>query len=435
MMATQDYDDPFADVPWEVWDDPAGRAKPPPQYPFEDGGTFLFDVPPITPAVWGDGGDVLWSEGEALIIAGPSGVGKTTVAGQIIRGRIGLQREVLGLSVAVTSSKILYLAMDRPQQARRALARTFRGDDRDQVAERLTFWKGPPPQDLARYPDLLTEMARQAGADTVVVDSLKDAAIGLSEDDVGASYNRARQTALAAGVQVLELHHLVKRGPNGARPSKLEDLYGSVWLTAGAGSVVLLWGAAGDPIVELSHLKQPSEHVGPLRVIHDHDTGTSSIWEATDPLTVVTLAGPGGVTAQRLAAAIFETDKPDRNEVEKARRKLEKLVKDGLVAGSEGVTPAGGGKAQMVYRAITDPITHPSEREPITQPASNHAQDKSAGQAITDPITAITRPSNHASSPLYTGGDAVADRQDAGYCRECGRSCTAEGHCPKGHAA
>jgi hypothetical protein len=34
-------------------------------------------------------------------------------------------------------------------------------------------------------------------------------------------------------------------------------------ITAGAGSVVLLWGAAGDPIVEWRHLKQPAAEVGP----------------------------------------------------------------------------------------------------------------------------------------------------------------------------
>ena len=50
--------------------------------------------------------------------------------------------------------------------------------------------------DMAKYPDLLVRMAEGAYANTVVVDSLKDAAIGLNEDETGAGWNRARQKAL-----------------------------------------------------------------------------------------------------------------------------------------------------------------------------------------------------------------------------------------------
>ena len=42
-----------------------------------------------------------------------------------------------------------------------------------------------------------------AKADTVIIDSLKDAYIGLTDDEASAAYNRARQTALQAGVQVV----------------------------------------------------------------------------------------------------------------------------------------------------------------------------------------------------------------------------------------
>jgi len=120
-------------------------------------------------------------------------------------------------------------------------------------------------------------MCEQAGADTVVVDSLKDAAIGLSDDEVGAGWNRARQFALREGVQVLELHHTVKRGANGAEPNTLADIYGSTWITSGAGSVISLWGEAGDPIVSLRHLKQPFAEVGPFRLLHDHTTGITTV--------------------------------------------------------------------------------------------------------------------------------------------------------------
>ena len=91
----------------------------------------------------------------------------------------------------------------------------------------------------------------------VIVDSLKDAAVRLSEDAVGAQWNRARQHLLAQGCQVLELHHSTKRGPAGAPISGVADIYGSTWLTSGCGSIILLTGEPGDPIVSFRHVKQP----------------------------------------------------------------------------------------------------------------------------------------------------------------------------------
>ncbi|GAA0638651.1 hypothetical protein GCM10009547_48590 [Sporichthya brevicatena] len=309
------------------------------------GAAFILDTPNHIPAIWGEGTTIAWAEGEALMLNGPAGVGKTTLAAQLIRARLGLDTTVLGLPVT-PGRRVLYLAMDRPRQIARAHRRIYNDTDRDVLQDRLVVWEGPPPYDLAKRPETLTEMAEAAGADTIVVDSLKDAAIGLTDDEVGASYNRARQAALVAGVQVLELHHQRKASAGNAKPNSLDDVYGSTWLTAGAGSVILLWGTPGDAIVELSHLKQPAEPIGPMRVIHDHHTGRSDIYHSTD-LLALAIANQGRLTARLTAIAMFETDKPDRNQVEKARRKLEALVRAGHLTvtgeGARGGTPGTGG--------------------------------------------------------------------------------------------
>lgn len=242
------------------------------------GGGFVFDIPADLPSVWGDGTRSLWARGEALMLVGPSGVGKSTLAGQLVRAMVLGGGTVLGLPVR-GMGKVLYLAMDRPAQLRRSLHRQFTEDERATLEQKLVVWAGPPPADLASDPGLLLEMCRAAGADVVVVDSLKDAALGLSEDTVGAAYNSARQAALAGGVEVLELHHQVKRGANGSAPTTLADVYGSGWITAGAGSVVLLHGEAGAASVELRHLKQPAEPVGPLTIEHDPVAGVSRVGE------------------------------------------------------------------------------------------------------------------------------------------------------------
>jgi replicative DNA helicase len=300
-----------------------------------DGGSFILDLPDNVPSIWGEGNRVVWADGEALMLVGPPGVGKTTLAGQLVRSRL-VGGSVLGMPVEATSSQVLYLAMDRPKQIARALARTLGSHDRETLSERLTFWEGPPEADIAVKPELLLELAQGAGADTVVVDSLKDAAVGLSTDDGAGGYNRARQLCLANGVQVLELHHMVKRGEGGNKPTTLADLYGSIWIAAGAGSVVLLSGDPGDPVVQWKHLKQPAEEVGPIYVQHDHAAGTSSIYGGVDLVAVARRAGGEGITAKAYAELIYETTKPTKAQIEKARRALNREVGAGRLDRRDG---------------------------------------------------------------------------------------------------
>lgn len=305
--------------------------------PYKDGGSFIFDTPDTPPAVWGSGEDVLWAEGEALTIYGGSGVGKTTIAGQLVRSLILGDGPVLGHPVTPATGRVLYLAMDRPRQAARSLARQFHPSHRGILAERLTVWPGPPPEDMAKRTGLMVQMCREAGASHVVVDSLKDAAVGLSEDAVGAGYNRARQAVLADGVQVLELHHQIKARADGVKG--IDQMYGSTWIAAGAGSVLYLEGQPGDAVVKLRHLKQPAAEVGPFDVMHDDSTGLSTVVDDADPLALV--RARGSLEVSELASILFATDAPDRNQVEKARRKLETLARKGLVTRTPTTLPSG----------------------------------------------------------------------------------------------
>ncbi len=260
---------------------------------FANGASFILDIPHTIPALWGEGQRVLWPEGESLMICGLPGLGKTTLAGMLIRAQLGgVGQQVLGLRVAPQPGKILYLAMDRPAQIARSLHRQFDETRRDVLGDRLVVWKGPPPADVAANPHLLAELAERAGASVVYLDSVKDAAVGLSEDAVGAGYNRARQHLLNKGVELAELHHTVKHSAGGGQPGTVADVYGSVWLSSGTGSIILLTGQPGDPIVGFRHIRQPAEEVGPLRLSHDETSGTMSILSGTDPVEVVRAAGP-----------------------------------------------------------------------------------------------------------------------------------------------
>lgn len=314
-------------------------AEPLPEpFGFVTGGSFVLDAPELPTPVWGSGQDVLWAEGESLMIASVQGLGKSTVAQQLALGRAGFVEysSLLGYPVAPGAGRVLYLAMDRPRQIQRSLRRMVGDTWRAELDAGLVVWPGPPPQDLARHPRVLTQLCEEAGADTCVVDSLKDAAVGLIDDEVGAMWNRARQHAIRAGVELVELHHLRKAptGSKAARPS-VDDAYGSTWLTAGCGSVVLLTGAPGDPVIGFAHAKQPANEVGPFRIQHDQEAGSTSIFRDVD-LPAVARAR-GGLTAITAAKVLFDTDKPTSGQKEKARRRLDRLVREGrLVVLDEG---------------------------------------------------------------------------------------------------
>lgn len=381
--------------------DDIGEASREVSLRIQTGGAFILDIPDAVPAVWGKGESVLWAEGEALTICGAPGVGKTTLTGQVLRARL-IGGEVLGLPVQPTSSRVLYLAMDRPRQIARSLRRTLGDLDREVLDEKLRVWPGPPIADVAVHPETLLGLVQLAGADTVIVDSIKDAAIGLSNDEVGAGYNRARQICIAAGVEVLEQHHMVKKGDNGTKPKSLSDLYGSTWIASGAGSVVLLHGVAGDPIVELLHLKQPAEVVGPYKVLHDHEQGTSSIWHRVDLLATVRLTGVSGITAKAAASSLFQTETPSESDVEKARRKLVSLEQAGLVEKVEGFKGGLGGGRPATWRAT------PETLQPVDNSSgSDHGSDHADHVSHSERSRAITR--NHKTPGQSDHGTDHAD--------------------------
>lgn len=412
-----------------------------------DGGAFIHAAPVEVPSLWGEDDDVLWAVGEPTILTGPTGVGKTTLGTMLVAGRLGLVPEVLGYPVAPGRKRTLVLAMDRPAQIQRAMARLLRQWPQELLDDRLVVWKGPPPMDLGRHPLMLHRLAELADADTVVIDSLKDAAVKLSDEETGQGLSRAMNYCVSNGVEVLAYHHQTKRSGNAqGKPNTLADVYGSSWITAGAGSVLLLWGTAGDLVVELSHLKQPAAEVGPLHIGHDHTAGRSFVYEGQrDRDSLLDLLQSGPQTASTVASWLYG-EATDRAAVAKARRRLDKLVdlghalrldeeasRGGRVAGR----PGGGSGIRYVIAAQKLDARVDARNGVSTHAENGHPQvsvdargfdfsthdsrrtlDARDARNSTDPqvnvdarsMHASPGRSMHASLPPFKGGDAAHGR-------------------------
>lgn len=290
-------------------------------------GDWILDAPREPPAIWGGAsGTVAWPEGEPLLVVGPEGVGKTTVMEQLALARIGLRKApFLTMRVTPDARRVMYVAADRPRQAQRSFARMVSEHDRKHLNERLLVWKGPLPFDLGRNPEALAPFLLDRNVGTVFIDSLSNVALDLTKDETGSRVNFALQLVVAEGVEICTGHHQ-RKSQDGKRPKRLEDVYGSRWITAGCGSVFLVWGEPGDLVVDFVHLKQASEEIGPLRLVHNHEHGKTTVMEELDLLALAERVGEAGLLVADVAALMFDTANPTRNEVEKARRKLDRLT-------------------------------------------------------------------------------------------------------------
>lgn len=313
-----------------------------------ESGAVILDTPPTPDPLWGTADECAWARGEPLLVYAATGIGKTTVADQLLLRMVGIgEPTLLGLPVVLTEGTVLLLAYDRPAQALRSLARMVEPYDRDVLAERLLverrrLWRVKPDD-----PEALWRGAAQLGVTVIVIDSLKDVAANLSDPEMATAYNDAIQTCVARGIDVLTLHHPRKTGDGKTRILSLDDVYGSTWVTAGQGSVVALNGDAGTTVAEWAHLKMPSGEVGPFTVRFDYLQGTvkrEGILDVLDPL--VGAPGYSWVPITDITLAVYG-DNDDTNR-KKAKRRLQKYEVRGLAEST------GQGRGKPVLWRVTE---------------------------------------------------------------------------------
>jgi replicative DNA helicase len=296
-----------------------------------DGKTWLTSGPDTAQPLWGTSDAVIAALDQPTTIAGPQGAGKSVFGQRLALGWIGVINQILGFPVHHGDGNVLYLASDRPDQARLSMRRMVTDDHLDTLEARMRVWKGPPPEDVAKQPLMLLDMAEASQSRCLIIDSVKDIAIKLSADEIGAAYNSALQHCVASGIQIIALHHPRKLGGDtrGEVPVRtLDDLYGASWITAGNGSVLYLQPGELDGYV-LSQLKTPIGHK--IEISYEHVIETGDVRQSTAPTldSILAEAGLEGVSSTHAAKCLYRTADPDGAQRKRVWRALNEMAEEG----------------------------------------------------------------------------------------------------------
>ncbi|VEG57132.1 Gp153 [Mycolicibacterium aurum] len=318
----------------------------------KDGLAFI-DEADNARALWGKGDEILWGEQQPLLLFGPQGVGKTTDIQQLILARAGLRDpELHGYPVEPDDRPIFYLALDRPMQIAASMQRMVDDlgpRDRRKLKRKLRFWKGHLHFKMDQAPDAFAKWVALHGRDPGIlcIDSVKDACSGLLSDEHGMGFNDAVQRIIASGTEVVSNHHPRKGGKgDDAKPARLSDVYGSTWITAGHGSVLLLWAEPGAKTVEVSQLKPIREPMRPVFISREHGTGVSATFDPKD--LIVDLAVDRGEDGFTIGDAVFAVHGQTDNfpaASGRLRHHLKTLVMQGVLRYEKGKGGGSGGGA------------------------------------------------------------------------------------------
>jgi replicative DNA helicase len=186
-------------------------------------------------------------------------------------------------------------------------------------------------------PTMIHRAAIQANAQIVFIDSSKDLAGGpLKDEGPAKALMDAIQICIANNIDVAMLHHPRKAGQDTGtkRELSLDDVYGSAWLTAGAGSVLLVDGKPGTGEFKFEQLKAPATFIDPCEIAVNYETGELKHNTIRD---VETWLKTWGMAATIKEAVMHQYGIPEEDinyestQYRKMRDRLERLVAQGVV--------------------------------------------------------------------------------------------------------
>ena len=310
--------------------------------------------PEYIPLIGNKDTGLLWAKGAPLYIAGSEGTGKTFLLLQYVRAAFSNEKWLGRFRVAPLErhERIVILNMDRPEPLKIRLGQIIETMALPPMPHRIQMLQMSDLQgkNLINDPTLLKDICRETESTHVLIDGLDRLLEDVTADQGGRAVADGMTHALSGGFQVMATMHLVKSRDNAPANNRSRDVYGSQYLGASAGSLLVLNKESETCIT----LKQRKNIVGhePFdgRVIHDHPEHRStyqsdlSVSEAMQEL--------GQFTIQDL---IDKTGKP-RSTVNDHREKLSHLY--------EEIPQQGSGRIKQLYRWTGSPLTE-QERPPL----------------------------------------------------------------------
>lgn len=234
-------------------------------------GDVVLDTPVVSP-IWGPSGSPYTASGQSTLLAGPDGTGKSTICCHYAKARLGLPgwgETMLGEPVEAlrADQAVLYIAADRPVQIFEGFGRGMTEAMREVLHERLAFWPGPPPMDLATRAgqQWLLRKVQQVNAGLVFFDSRKDVGDVMDPREV-TRLNRLLKHLDADGVEVFIPHHNIQTADKLSKPPELTQVKGLREVFSGMGSVLMIKGAPGSEFVTLHQVKPVRELHPPVRL-------------------------------------------------------------------------------------------------------------------------------------------------------------------------
>lgn len=214
--------------------------------------------------------DLLHSKG-VLCLTGPPDVGKSTVtlrfAERIVKGEKFLKW------TPKRPAKILLVSMEMPHEELAYFTTNMRLDPNNELlAENLLIMPLGHSLQL-RSKEAQGDLNRVLDKwqpEGVLFDSLGVGIGGdISSDQVVLEVFEYTKETLANqyGIFSWFIHHNRKPQPGNRKPNKLEDMYGSAYIGAGATTVMGLWGKKGSDTIEVDCLKlRMAPHFKPFKI-------------------------------------------------------------------------------------------------------------------------------------------------------------------------